>query len=376
MVMMTGLLIGFTNIFFLQEDYPYLNELVTFCMSAMCMVLNRYRYYMLATYLFLLSLNYSIFYINEYYDISTAAYLFYFPVILCVALLHNPTKGLGHTLVFFLLSFLFMGLSIFGEFDFIRNENISTHNNELLFSYNLSISIVVSAMMVILVIKVIDNQNFQLMRALRKEKFNQEKLSQALNEKEVMLSELHHRVKNNMSVISSLLNLQMASTTNEEARHLLTESRNRVASMSLVHEKLYRKKDFSKIEFDQYVKELVTELVRSSPEPIGTLFTLVPCGQDISVAIPAGLIINEIVTNSLKHAFKQLAVKPLITVDLQVKENKTYLEIRDNGTGFDFEASKTAGFSLGLSLIESLVEQIDGRLEYRKDNGSVYLLVF
>jgi len=374
MVMMTGLLIGFTNIFFLQDDYPYINELVAFCMSVVCMVLNRYRYYMLATYLFLLSLNYSIFYLNEYYDISTAAYLFYFPVILCVALLHNPTKGLGHTLVFFGISFLFMGLSVFGEFEFIRNTNISTHNNSLLFSYNLSISIVVSAMMVILVIKVIDNQNFQLMRALRKEKFNQEKISQTLKEKEVMLSELHHRVKNNLSIISSLLNLQIASTHNEEAKHLLTESRNRVASMSLVHEKLYRKKDFSKIEFDQYIKELVTELVRASPENIGTSFSLVPCTHDISVAIPAGLIVNELVTNSIKHAFKNLPVEAVITINLRMEKNLTYLEIRDNGKGFNFDNSKT--HSLGLSLIESLVEQIDGKLEYHKENGSVYLLVF
>ena len=110
MVMMAGLLIGFTNVFFLHNDYPYVNVLLTFFLSALCLVLNHYKWYMTATYLFLVSLNYSIFYINEYYDISTGTYLFYFPVILCVALLHNPKRGIKHTLLFFGISFAFMAL--------------------------------------------------------------------------------------------------------------------------------------------------------------------------------------------------------------------------------------------------------------------------
>lgn len=373
---MTGLLIGFTNIFFLHEDYPYVNELIAFLLSAFCLVLNSYKWYMFATYLFLFSLNASIFYINEYYDISTAAYLFYFPVILCVALLHNPSKGIKPTFIFFAISFLFMGLSIFGEFDFIRNPNINTYNNELLFRYNLSIAIVVSTMMVILVIRVIDSQNYQLMRALKKETENQERLSQTLHEKEVMLSELHHRVKNNMSVISSLLNLQIGSTQNEEAKRLLAESRSRVASMSLVHEKLYRKKDFSRIAFDQYIHELVTELVRAAPDRINTSFNLVPIELDISIAIPVGLVINEMVTNSLKHAFKDQSTHCTVAVNMTVESGKTRLEITDNGRGFDFESSRIAGTSLGLVLIESLVDQVDGNLSYSRHNGSVYVLVF
>lgn len=375
---MIGLLIGFTNIFFLHHDYPYINELITFLLAACCIVLNHFKHYTFSTYLFLFSLNFSIFYVNEYYDMSTAAYLFYFPVILCVALLHNPIRGLKHTLIFFTISFLFMGFSIFGEFDFIRSPHISDHKNQLLFSYNLSIAIVVSALMVVLVIQVIDRQNFQLMRALKKEKFNQEKISQALKEKEVMLSELHHRVKNNLSVISSLLNLQMNSTENEEAKKLLTESRNRVASMSLVHEKLYRKKDFSKIAFEAYLRELVNELIRASSlkEKTTINFSLVPCELDISVAIPVGLVVNEIITNSIKHAFGQLAITPVINVSMTVENNQTRLEISDNGKGFDYENRKQNSTSLGLTLIESLVEQVDGRVVYKNHGGSVYTLVF
>lgn len=376
LVMMTGLLIGFTNVFFLQEHYPYLNELFAFCLCVCCIVLNRYGFFTLSTYLFLVTLNSSIFFINEYYDISTASYLFYFPVILCVALLHNPLRGIKHTLLLFLISFLFMGLSIFFDFDFIRNHNVSTQNNELLFRYNLSIAIVVSTMMVVLVIQVIDSQNFQLMRALKEGQDQQEKISQALREKEVMLSELHHRVKNNLSVISSLLNLQMGSTDNEEAKRILADSRNRVASMSLVHEKLYRKKDFSQIDFHQYVQELVTELVRASPDRISAGFELEPLLLDISLAIPIGLIINEMVTNSIKHAFKGLGTEARVHIRLYHKNEMCCLEIRDNGQGFDYDTALSAGASLGLSLMESLVDQVDGQLKYSRNGGSCYLLSF
>jgi two-component sensor histidine kinase len=376
LMMMAGLIVGFTNIFFLLGDYPYLHELVAFVLSVLCLVLNSKGYYMTATYLFLFSLNYAIFYISEYYDISTGTYLFYFPVILCVALLHNPKRGIKHTLIFFAISFAFMGLSVFIDFDFIRNYNVSAENNVLLFQYNLCISIVVSIVMVVLVIQVIDSQNYQLMHALKQETSNQEKISQSLKEKEVMLSELHHRVKNNMSVISSLLNLQISSTPNTEAKRLLTESRNRVVSMSLVHDKLYQKKDFSKISFDSYLRELVTELVRASPDRVDTQFALEPCEIDISVAIPVGLVVNEMVTNSIKHAFKNLPIEARVSVNLHTEGGKKILEVCDNGKGFDYDTGKAAGSSLGLFLVESLVEQVDGTLSYGQENGSRYVLVF
>ena len=143
-----------------------------------------------------------------------------------------------------------------------------------------------------------------------------------------------------------------------------------------MHDKLYRKKDFSKIAFDSYLRELVTELVRASPDPVSTNFILEPCEIDISVAIPVGLVVNEMVTNSIKHAFKDLPIEARVSVNLHSSGGKKILEVSDNGKGFDYDTGKATGSSLGLFLVESLVEQVDGNLTYGQESGSRYVLVF
>lgn len=373
-ITITGLIIGSTNVFFLGKNYPYLSQITFLLLASLTLIFNYYHCYNLAVYSFLISLNTSIFYVNEYYDISAAPYLFYFPLILCVALLHNPTTGVKRTTSYFGLSMLFIGTSVFFEFENLRNTTISAHENYILFLFDLAFCVVISVLLVILVIKLMDGQNHELMASLKKEKQDQEKLSQSLKEKEILLQEIHHRVKNNLSVISSLLNLQISVAKEPESKQLLSDTRLRVLSMSLVHQKLYKGSNFNEIQFDKYVDELIHELINASPyKGILKLHGQIdPCTLDISTAIPLGLIINEIITNCIKHAFSPRVKHPEINLSLKKTNNTIVLIIKDNGVGFDYKARNANVTSLGLTLIETLADQIDGKILFTNQNGSEY----
>jgi two-component sensor histidine kinase len=373
LITLAGLVIGFTNVIFLGVNYPFFTESFLFICAVFTLILNKKQKYTGAIYLFLISVNAAIFYVNEYYDVSSGAFLFYFPLILCVALLHNPGSGILRTISYFAVSALFIAASLFFDYPAIKNNVIGDANNHLLFIYNLSFGIILSILMVIMFINLINKQNLELIDSLGKEKINQENLSLSLHEKEILLKEIHHRVKNNLSVISSLLNLQINNATQSESRQLLTDARNRVLSMSLVHQKLYKDKDFNKINFDNYVVELTRDLLNATPlrDVIKLNHSLEYCEMDISRAIPLGLIVNEIITNSIKHAFIPGQGNAQINIELK-KNRDIYLRISDNGPGFNYNLNKNSTASLGLSLIESLVEQIDGKVSYSSINGSHY----
>lgn len=374
---MLGLLIGLTNVLFLGKNYPFFTVSFLFLFSVVTILLNAKQFYTGAIYTFLVSVNVAIFFMNEYYDVSAAPYLFYFPLIVCVALLHNPTAGFSKTISYFIISALFISASLFLDFPMLKNHSIESVSNETLFVYNLAFGIVLSMLLVIMFINLINKQNLELIESLAKEKSNQEKLSVSLHEKEVLLKEIHHRVKNNLTVISSLLNLQINNATQAESRQLLNDARNRVLSMSLVHQKLYKGENFNKIQFDNYLIELTRDLLFASPlkDVIKLTESLEPCEMDISRAIPLGLIVNEIITNSVKHAFKNYNGNAQITIELK-KDRDIHLRISDNGPGFNYSENKASTHSLGLSLIESLAEQIDGKISYASKNGSHYELIF
>lgn len=203
-------------------------------------------------------------------------------------------------------------------------------------------------------------------------------LKSSLEEKEVLLREIHHRVKNNMQIISSLLNLQSRHITDEKTVNVLKESRNRVRSMAMVHEELYRSHDLSKIDFAEYSNRLLLGLFSSygvnhsfiKPEiNIENIFL------DIDTAIPCGLIINELVSNSLKHAFVDLQ-EGKVSIKFYLKNEKYTLAVEDNGIGFpediEFENTKT----LGLQLVNTLVKQLSGNINIYRDKGTLFKIIF
>jgi PAS domain S-box-containing protein len=203
------------------------------------------------------------------------------------------------------------------------------------------------------------------------------KIKESLIEKETLLKEIHHRVKNNMQIITSMLNLQTDYIQDTNTKDILIESRNRVKSMAMIHEKLYLSSDLSHINFRDYVRNLVSDIFYSYTIQLGTIdlvFDIEDVELNMETAMPLGLIINEIVTNSLKFAFPENIGSVIIKMKSQ--NGSFNLVIADDGIGlpddFDFEKPK----SLGLQLVKSLVEQIDGEIEVDNSNGTCYKINF
>ncbi len=207
----------------------------------------------------------------------------------------------------------------------------------------------------------------------------EEKLKASLVEKEVLLREIHHRVKNNLQIISSLLNLQSRHVENEPALDMFLESRNRVRSMALVHEKLYRSDDLAKVDFCEYIQSLSRHLFMvygvSSTE-IDLCVDAKDVFLDINTSIPCGLIINELISNSLKHAFSGRK-RGRIHVVLRPEKNGNFkLVVRDDGVGLpkDLDVAKTE--SLGLQLVAMLVEQLQGTFRIDNNQGTSIEILF
>ncbi len=215
---------------------------------------------------------------------------------------------------------------------------------------------------------------------ITEQKLAQDEINRSLQEKEILLNEIHHRVKNNMQIITSLLKLQSQSIKDKRSLELFQNSQNRVRSMALIHEKLYRTKDFSSIDFGEYIRSLTTHLLISYhilPSQIEIDVNIKDIIFNMNVAIPCGLIINELVTNSIKHAFSNCRGGK-IKVSITKKGTNGYLLIvKDNGKGLPPEAIELEDpTTLGLQLVSSLVSQLKGTLQYQFKNGAIFSIEF
>ncbi|MFN6513667.1 MAG: PAS domain S-box protein [Nostoc sp. CreGUA01] len=207
----------------------------------------------------------------------------------------------------------------------------------------------------------------------------EEKIKVSLKEKEVLLKEIHHRVKNNLGIVSSLLQMQCRRTQDPQVSAILRDSQNRIASIALVHEKLYRSEDLADIDFAQYIPDLTTHLFDSynvSSSQIKLKIQVDNASLDIETAIPCGLIINELVSNALKYAFVDNREGEIEVKFYQDSECTLILIIRDNGIGlpenFDTKKAKT----LGITLVQGLVKQLRGKLEINSHQGTQFKISF
>ncbi|AGW14080.1 sensor histidine kinase [Megalodesulfovibrio gigas] len=206
------------------------------------------------------------------------------------------------------------------------------------------------------------------------------RLTNSLKEKEVLLKEIHHRVKNNLQVVSSLLNLQSGYLKDEQTIDALRDSQNRVKSMALIHERLYQSESLNKIDFGGYVQSLVNH-VKSSFRGMGEIDVAVDVSDmfvDVDVAIPCGLIINELASNSFKHAFSDArggacGGRVHIRLSQQVSDAgqpELLLEVGDNGKGYPPGLDIDCVASLGLQLVNSLVQQLKGSIDLASNGGA------
>ncbi|WP_406657817.1 CHASE4 domain-containing protein [Methanolobus sp. ZRKC2] len=203
------------------------------------------------------------------------------------------------------------------------------------------------------------------------------KLAEDARKKDILLKEIHHRVKNNLQVISSLLRLQSKKFEDKEVIEAFKESQHRARSMAMAHESLYQSNDLENINLKTYVPTLVKYLVSSygfSSDDIKIHINIKNIIFGIDTSIPIGLIINELVSNSLKHAFNEGTGE--IKVELYPEKDEFILKISDNGIGFPEDMDFRETDSLGLQLVNSLVEQIEGTIELDRNNGTAFKIIF
>lgn len=207
-------------------------------------------------------------------------------------------------------------------------------------------------------------------------KLTEEALKASLKEKEVLLSEIHHRVKNNMQVIISLLKLQADKIEDKKYANMLQESQNRILSMALVHEQLYLSKDFANIDFGEYVKSFVNGLFVSygvDTNKVKLNIDIKDVSFDLENAIPCGLIINELASNSLKHAFPRQGEGNISIVLRATNEDDLELTVSDDGVGIPEDLDVRDTESMGLHLVRVLAEQtLEGKMELNRTEGTKF----
>ena len=219
----------------------------------------------------------------------------------------------------------------------------------------------------------------ELEQEITKQQKAEAQLTLSLKEKNVLLKEIHHRVKNNMQVISSLLNMQAVTKNNPELSELLSESQNRIRSMSLIHESLYQSDNFLEIDFNDYIHLLAGTLGRvysSSTYGIDICISAEDVYLDIDTAVPCGLIINELVSNAYKHAFKDFDGQGRVFIEMKSSLTHYSLTVKDNGVGFAPGVDFRKTSSLGMEIVCILTEQIKGTIDLIKQDGSTFVIAF
>lgn len=215
--------------------------------------------------------------------------------------------------------------------------------------------------------------NEQLQAEIAERRQIEAQLRDSLHEKEVLLQEVHHRVKNNLQVVSSLLNLQAGTVSDPGALDVLQDSQRRVRSMALIHEKLYRSKNLAEIDFGDYIRDLVTALLRAQINGQATVNCHVeaaPVFLPLGVAMPCGLILNELVSNALKHAFPNRRHGDVYVSLSEVAGGQVELMVIDDGIGLPEGLDWRNSPSLGLQLVTTLVDQLEGTLKVESNGGT------
>jgi PAS domain S-box-containing protein len=216
-------------------------------------------------------------------------------------------------------------------------------------------------------------------RDISERKKAEELIKTSLREKEVLLKEIHHRVKNNLQIISSLLSLQAGYIEDQQALKIFRESEERVRSMALIHEKLYQSDNLAQIDFAEYIRELAGHLFRSYNAAARGIQLDIQSDDiwlNINTAVPCGLILNELIANSLKHAFPKDRRGEIHIRLCTDHDDQLTLRVGDEGIGFPEELDFRHTTSLGLQLVNMLVNQLDGSIELHRSQGTTFELTF
>ncbi len=220
--------------------------------------------------------------------------------------------------------------------------------------------------------------NHGIMRNVTKQKQNEARIKASLAEKEILFKEINHRVKNNLQIISSLLSLQGHDIQDPLVLQYFKKSQDRIKAMALVHEKLYQSEDLARIDFGDYLRTLTEDLHSSygiGAQNIGLNIEVESMLLGVDAAIPCGLIVNELISNSLKHAFPDN--RPgLITVQAHSFNGNHTMVVKDDGVGLPQDLDIRSAKSLGLTIINALSGQLGAAVEIENDGGAQFRITF
>lgn len=338
-------------------------------------ILNKNGIHKLTTSCLLITCTIAIFYFDSYSGIISGAYLYHFPLILAIAFVFDSREKFL-MLFHFLLPLSLLLLNTFTKHSLFASEYLTDEDKKIMFVFNLTFSVTAIGFFMYLTISNNIKESKIFEQRINERKATELVIKAALTEKNILLAEIHHRVKNNLAIIASLLNLQLGSIENEEAKAILTDSKNRVKSMALIHDSLYKSENLSEIDFSEYTKELIDEIQYSYPTLANTITvntSITNVTLNVNTAIPCGLILNELLTNCYKHAFEGRG-NGIIDVLFYTKNEKVILKVKDNGVGLKegYEQSD----SLGMVVIHSLCDQLSGKCSFSIDNGTSFEMAF
>lgn len=257
------------------------------------------------------------------------------------------------------------------EMRLVKKQTFESTNTNLTTGQKINIEVTLSY-------EVIDDVEYiiAISRDISQRKEAELQIKKSIEEKESLLAEIHHRVKNNLAVVAGLMYLQTVDSENPELIERLSLNIDRIKSIAAIHEELYKSHDFSKINFANNIKKVVDNLQVNTyqNEQVSFDLKLDDIYLDIANALPATLILNELITNSFKHAFDGID-NPMITIELSLYDGRTKLVIADNGIGIDKKLIPNSALSMGLHLVDSLVTQLDAAMEFENKNGLTYTLL-
>lgn len=376
-------LIYFFYFLFHQKQLPFVAISIGIILFTASIVLNQFRKFILSSSLILFNTNYCVLFFSTYLGFNSGIHLYLFTSPLIVLTLFDTKKSLfiGLAMFSYVLNFI---LLILTENVFEINFQILTKpQQDLFYLINFICSSVI--LMTLALYFLYNNNKVNRLLILKNEQlqFQQEQLKEensirksaeeqavsSLSEREILLSEIHHRVKNNLAVVTALMELQAFYIADKKIIEILKESQSRIKSIALLHEKLYENKSLKEVDVLSYTTELIHFIKQSfgdKEKSIQIHTNIDKITLEMSRAMPFGLLLNELITNSYKYAF-QLNQKGNIWINVAEKNQNYELEYKDDGPGFEFnEEAKTT--SLGLNLIESFCIQLNGTFEYQQSD--------
>ena len=338
--------------------------------------LNKLGYHRFAVSFLFTIVSIAIFYFDSYSGVLSGTYLYHFPLILAIAFIFDMREDKKLMLFHISLLIIFLTINVVSHHDLFRSPVLTDDDRGQMFMFNLIFSASAVGFFVYIMIQNNLKESYLYIKRIEERRLSEKSAKEALDEKNILISELHHRVKNNLAIISGLFSLKLNDHLHEDAKNVLLESRNRVRSMALIHNRLYKSDSLTSVNFGEYATELISEINASYP----TIANSVKISTDINdvsltinSAIPCGLILNELLTNSYKHAFKD-KTDGQIHVSFEKENSNILMRVKDNGVGLPENYKEKQ--SLGVTVIESLSEQLDGTFNFSNNNGTCFELKF